>query len=113
MSKGEPVLRILDEQLRRDQLLHDRKQLTLVDSQNRAQQRKVKPAARDRRHLKGVSRRFAEAMHPTLNRIPYGARNADPTRLHPVRRRNKGRTHQLLDKKWVSFRQLDDGLHGA
>ena len=84
MSKREPVLRILHYQLRRDQLLHDRKQLTLLDAQNRAQQRKVKPASGDCRHLKGVSRWFAEAVHPTLNRILYGARDSNSACLEPV-----------------------------
>ena len=114
MTEREPLRRLLDDQLRPDELLHEREQLPLVVACERLQQLEIEPSSGDGSGRCDRARRDRERGEPTPHGFDRGSRDAHalertcapPTaaRGHEVAGEDQ-RLQGLLDEKRIPLRQ--------
>ncbi len=76
VSKREPVVRILDDELRSDELLQNREQLAFLEREKCLEECKVETPPGDGRQLDCLSGRPVEAVDAALDRIVHRPGNA-------------------------------------
>ena len=118
VPEGEPLSRLLDDELRCDELLHEREQLVLVLVGEHAEELEVEPAAGHRGDRRDRARRHGERRDPAPHRFDRRARHPHalerlraPTAVarHEVPRDHQ-RLERLLDEEGIPLGEAVDQL---